>query len=149
MKLASITDLITLVLQMAWAFAAAAFGFPEPLSWLAGEIATVQFVLDSRIGSLLARFVEAEVIGLVLGNLGDAVNQLAQFGMGTRKTWDGTLSAQASLFAAAGGAAALPLGVLGHRLAGQLASPIQKVRGQAAGGPGGGAPLAQAVPRAG
>src|SRR5260370_13389754 len=140
MKLASITGLIPLVLQMAWAFAAAAFGFPEPLSWLAGEIATVQFVLDSRIGSLLARFVEAEVIGLVLGNLGDAVNQLAQFGMGTRKSWDGTLSAQASLFAAAGGAAALPLGALGHPLAGPLTRPGEQGGGQGAGAEDVGAP---------
>ncbi|OLR93339.1 scabin-related ADP-ribosyltransferase [Actinokineospora bangkokensis] len=126
-KLVSIITLITLIAEMAWAIAMAFWTSGASMVWLAARVAIVRFLLQSLLGRLLIKAVQAQVFGILFQVAIDALAQTIQFGMGTRTTWNTKSTLGAIAVGSLGGALSLPMAVVGKAAGSVVGKTIAEI----------------------
>ncbi|WP_026422849.1 toxin glutamine deamidase domain-containing protein [Actinokineospora inagensis] len=116
-KLVSILSIGALIVEIAWASAAAYATGGASLEWLAERVAVVRTLLQTAAGRLAIAFAQAEAVGMAFQAAIDVLAQSIQFAMGTRHTWNTSYTTNAFAVGALGGVLMLPLTKVGQVLA--------------------------------
>src|SRR3569833_119547 len=126
-KIISIEELILLIAQLAWAIAMAFWTDGASLTWLAGRMAIVRFLLKTWWGRLILQFVLAELFGIAFQLALDVLTQAIQFATHTRAEWDVKATLSAVEVGAVGGALTLPISAASHFLSSKLTKGLTRV----------------------
>ena len=126
-KIISIEELILLIAQIAWAIAMAFWTDGASMTWLAGRMAIVRFLLKTWWGRLILQFVLAELFGIAFQLALDVLTQAIQFAKHTRTEWDVKATISAVEVGAVGGALSLPFSAASHFLSSKLTKGLTRV----------------------
>ncbi|MGW4462619.1 WXG100-like domain-containing protein [Micromonospora sp. NPDC004704] len=115
-KMTLIGAIILLLIEFAVALAFSFFNPGAALNWLAARVAIFRFLVRTLLGRLLMHVVMNQIIGIGLQVLLDLIVQRLQMAMGTRDHIDTSLTRQAAIAGAVGGAIATVLGPAANRI---------------------------------
>lgn len=115
-KMTLIGAIILLLIEFAVALAFSFFNPGAALNWLAARVAIFRFLVRTLLGRLLMHVVMNQIIGIGLQVLLDLIVQRLQMAMGTRDHIDTSLTRQAAIAGAVGGAVATVLGPAANRI---------------------------------
>lgn len=127
-KIISFEEVALLIAQIAWAIAMSFFTDGASMTWLAGRMAIVRFLLKTIWGRLLLQLIISEVFGIAFQVALDVLTQLIQmYGTHHRTEWDKNSTLSAVEVGAVGGALSLPLSAISHSIAHGLTKILTKV----------------------